>query len=202
MLMRLGLTVASDTGWSLAHAPNMVPLHVGGPTLRQNLVETAFLLAGVALFAAAFRVRRIRLAGHPVASSAIATLAAAALVLAFVVPSRLAVRIAATRPSTEATIAIVSPVPAQVFRGQDAKVPVRIRVIGARVVDQTSTQLSPHRGHIHLYLDGALVAMIYRTSTIIYSPPGHHRLKAEFVASDHGPFNPPVTTSVQFQVLP
>ena len=32
--------------------------------------------------------------------------------------------------------------------------------------------------------------------------PGRHTLRAEFVASDHGPFRPPVLTEVTFEVQP
>jgi len=58
---------------------------------------------------------------------------------------------------------------------------VRLRVTGARIVTQTSAQLSPGKGHIHLYLDGELAAMAYTTVTTIDGIPGRHLLKAEFV---------------------
>jgi hypothetical protein len=44
--------------------------------------------------------------------------------------------------------------------------------------------------------------MQYTASTTIEGDPGTHELKAEFVAVDHGPFNPPVTASVRFRVVP
>jgi hypothetical protein len=106
------------------------------------------------------------------------------------------------RPSTSATITILSPQPGQVLRGDPATIQVRLRVTGARIVAQTSTHLSPDKGHIHLYLDGMLVTMAYATSTTIEASPDIHRLRAEFVAVDHGPFSPPVTASVTFRVTP
>ena len=177
--------------------------HAGGHTFGQNSVETLLLLASAGLAVAAVRVRGVRVFGRPgPASWAVGMLAVAALVLAFVVPSRLGTKIASVRPSTSAEITIISPRPHQVLRGNPAAIRVRLRLTGARIVAQTATHLSPDKGHIHLYLDGMLAAMAYATSTTIYASPGRHRLEAQFVAVDHGPFRPPVTASVTFRVVP
>ncbi len=175
----------------------------GGHTLGQNGVETLLLLASLGLAWTAFRVRDVRIFGHRgPASRAVGILAVAALVLAFVVPSMLGIKIASVRPSTNAKIIILSPLPGQVPRGNPATVRVRLRVEGARIVTQTSTHLTPDTGHIHLYLDGVLLTMAYAASTTIYPYPGSHRLQVQFVAVDHGPFRPPVTASVAFRVIP
>jgi hypothetical protein len=177
--------------------------HAGGHTVGQNSVETLLLLAAAGLAWAAVRVRGVRIFGRPgLASWAVGMLAVTALVLAFVVPARLGIKIASARPSTDAEITILSPRPHQVLRGNPAAILVRLRVTGARIVAQTSTHLSPDKGHIHLYLDGMLAAMAYATSTTIYASPGRHRLQAQFVAVDHGPFSPPATASVTFRVIP
>jgi hypothetical protein len=177
--------------------------HAGGHTLGQNIIETLLLLASAGLALAAVGVRNMRVFGRAgPASWAVGMLAVAALVLAFVVPSMLGIKIASVRPSTHAKITILSPRPHQVLRGDPATVRVRLRVTGARVVTQTSTHLSPDKGHIHLYLDGMLVTMAYATSTTIEASPDIHRLRADFVAVDHGPFSPPVTASVTFRVTP
>lgn len=47
-----------------------------------------------------------------------------------------------------------------------------------------------------------VVTMAYATSTTIEASPDIHRLRAEFVAVDHGPFSPPVIASVTFRVTP
>jgi hypothetical protein len=177
--------------------------HAGGHTVGQNSVETLLLLAAAGLAWAAIRVRGVRIFGRPgLASWAVGMLAVTALVLAFVVPARLGIKIVSARPSTDAKITILSPRPHQLLRGNPAAIPVRLRVTGAPIVAQTSTHLSPDKGHIHLYLDGMLAAMAYATSTTIYASPGRHRLQAQFVAVDHGPFSPPVTASVTFRVIP
>jgi hypothetical protein len=184
------------------HLSSGVLAHGSGHTLAQNGVETLLLLASLGLAWAAFRVRDVRIFGRPgPASWAVGMLAVAALVLAFVVPSMLGIKIASVRPSTNAKITILSPKPQQVLRGNPATVQVRLRVEGARIVTQTSTHLAPDKGHIHLYLDGLLVTMAYATSTTIYPYPGSHRLEAQFVAVDHGPFSPPVTAWVSFRVI-
>ena len=64
----------------------------------------------------------------------------------------------------------------------------------------TSRHLVPDEGHVHLYVDGALVSMAYTLQRTVSVLPGHHDLQAEFVAVDHGPFDPRVLDSVSFQV--
>ncbi len=177
--------------------------HAGGHTLGQNIIETVLLLASAGLALAAVGVRNVRIFGRAGSASwALGILAVAALVLAFVVPSMLGIKIASVRPSTYAKITILSPRPHQVLRGDPATIRVRLRLTGARIVAQTSTHLSPDKGHIHLYLDGMLVTMAYATSTTIDASPDIHSLRAQFVAVDHAPFSPPVTASVTFRVIP
>ena len=72
---------------------------------------------------------------------------------------------------------------------------------GGTVVPTTSLRLVPNEGHIHLYLDGSIVAMTGLQTSLSVSP-GTHTLRAEFVASDHGPFRPPVLVEVTFAVQP
>ena len=54
---------------------------------------------------------------------------------------------------------------------------------------------------MHLYLDNTLVYMQYSLQQDLPVPPGTHVLRAEFVASDHVPFDPRVwSQSVVFTV--
>lgn len=105
------------------------------------------------------------------------------------------------RPSTTAKISILAPRPGTVLHGRPAVVAVRISVQGGKIVPLTSSHLVPNEGHVHLYLDGALVSMFAGSSTTIRAPPGEHTLQAEFVAVDHGPFDPRVRTTVTFDVV-
>ena len=104
------------------------------------------------------------------------------------------------RPTTNAQLHILSPLAGQVFRGDPADVPVRLQLIGARIVTFTSTRLVSNEGHIHLYLDGSLVSMTSGLEAHVTASPGQHELRAEFVAVDHGPFQPRVQAEVTFSV--
>jgi len=100
------------------------------------------------------------------------------------------------RPKSTAAVAITAPVPgAEVPAGM---VHVRIRLTGGVIIPQTSTQLSPDKGHIHVILDGKVVSMAYGVEQDVEVSAGLHLLQAEFVATDHFPFNPRVISAVTF----
>jgi hypothetical protein len=102
------------------------------------------------------------------------------------------------RPRSTATLRFVSPVPGAVVTGRTFH--VRLVLTGAKIVPETSTHLTPDRGHIHLILDGRVVSMAYGEEQDVAVTPGDHLLQAEFVATDHFPFNPRVVTSATFTV--
>ena len=135
---------------------------------------------------------------RPVAWGLLAV-APVALVASVLVPSRLWPPPAAVRPRSTATIGFVMPTKGQVVTGD--QLDVRLRLEGGRIVASSSRTLTPDTGHVHLFLDGAIVSMTYGvTQKIPVSDlaPGPHRLQAEFVAADHAPFQPRVTTSIVF----
>ena len=99
---------------------------------------------------------------------------------------------AAARPASPAVVTIVSPTSGADLAGPT--VHVIVSVAGARVVQQTSTNLRPDEGHVHLYVDNTLVYMQYTLQQDLQVPPGTHVLRAEFVASDHAPFSPRVVS--------
>jgi len=105
---------------------------------------------------------------------------------------------AGARPRSTATVAIVSPIPGEEITGRTLH--VRIRLTGGVIVPQTSTQLSPDKGHVHLSLDGKVVSMSYGVTQDVPVTPGAHILTAEFVATDHFPFNPRVLSTITFTV--
>ena len=105
------------------------------------------------------------------------------------------------RPSSTAALSIVSPRDGQSFSTSD--VPIRVSLKHARVVPATSTNLRPDEGHLHVILDDRLVTMTAGLSEKIRGVrPGDHLLRVEFVANDHGPFNPRVIDQVAFSVKP
>jgi hypothetical protein len=97
------------------------------------------------------------------------------------------------RPSSPATVAIVAPENGSSVSGETTR--VQLRLDGARIVPETTTELRPDEGHVHLYVDGSLVSMNYGLEQDIPVQPGTHVLKAEFVATDHAPFNPRIWSS-------
>ena len=105
-----------------------------------------------------------------------------------------------SRPTSTGQLAIVSPRPAQIFQGDPATVPVSLSLSDATIVPVTTIHVVPNQGHIHLYLDGSLVTMTGLEASLSVRT-GTHTLRAEFVASDHGPFRPPLTAEVTFEVL-
>jgi hypothetical protein len=109
---------------------------------------------------------------------------------------------AAVRPASTASLLIVKPSPGQPVRGTTLDVVMTLH--GGTIVDTASTTLTPDTGHIHLSLDGTLVSMTYglvQEISLQGLAAGPHTLTAEFVAADHGPFDPRVTTSVTFDLV-
>ena len=106
-----------------------------------------------------------------------------------------------SRPSSTAKLSIVSPKNGSVV--QAPTIHLKLSLEGARIVKQTSTDLSPDEGHVHVLLDGSLISMNYRLGDEIHNvEPGTHRIEVEFVATDHAPFDPRVTAVTSFQVKP
>jgi hypothetical protein len=128
-------------------------------------------------------------------------LCASAVVLAVVLPPIIQPAPSTVRPSTTARLQILSPRPGEVFHGRPASVGVRLRLTGGHIVAVSSQHLIPNTGHVHLYLDGGLISMTFGTTITIPVDPGAHHLRAQFVAVDHGPFSPPVETTVSFRVV-
>ena len=98
----------------------------------------------------------------------------------------------AGRPASPAVIHIVSPASGATIHG--ATMHVVIAVDGATITSVVTKNISPTLGHVHLYVDQALIYMQYGTSQDVPVHPGTFELQAEFVASDHAPFNPRVLT--------
>jgi len=106
----------------------------------------------------------------------------------------------AARPSSPALLSFVDPRRNEKEPGDDMTVRMNLR--NATLTPLTTTAITPDTGHIHLSLDGSLISMSGDTLQVIdlrNVSPGEHTLTADFVAADHLPFDPPVTTSVTFE---
>jgi hypothetical protein len=107
------------------------------------------------------------------------------------------------RPASTATLAIVQPPSGQLVPSKDPQLDVVMTLDGGHIVDTASTTLTSDTGHIHLSLDGTLVSMTYGLVQLVDIgglAPGEHTLEAEFVAADHGPFDPRVTARATFTI--
>jgi hypothetical protein len=103
------------------------------------------------------------------------------------------------RPTSTATLRFTAPRDG-LTTSQD-ELTVGLDLEGATITAVTSTSVTPDTGHVHLSLDGSLVSMSGGALQVIdlrNVAPGAHTLTAEFVASDHLPFNPPVIAQVTF----
>ena len=105
---------------------------------------------------------------------------------------------ATQRPRSTATLRFLSPVAGAIITGRTLQ--VRLQLTGGKIIPQTSLDLTPDRGHVHLILDGRVVSMAYGLDQNVVVTSGDHLLQAEFVATDHFPFNPRVVTSATFTV--
>ena len=98
----------------------------------------------------------------------------------------------AVRPSSPAVVTIVEPAAGQTV---SSTVHVVLSLTGAKIVNQTSTNIRPDEGHVHLFVDNVLKSMNYGLEQDLELSPGTYVLSAEFVAADHAPFNPRVVSA-------
>jgi hypothetical protein len=111
---------------------------------------------------------------------------------------------AAERPASSAKLAIVEPQSGGVVDGETAR--VRLELTGAKITKAVTTNLRPDEGHMHIRLDGRTITVLGGLDENLAELSGRplaagpHLLDAEFVASDHGPFDPRVVASVPFRV--
>jgi Family of unknown function (DUF6130) len=105
-----------------------------------------------------------------------------------------------TRLTSTGHITIVSPTPNEVIHG--SVLHVKVTLTGARIVSQTTQNVTPDTGHIHVSIDGQ-VKTFY--SGVEYDAtgltPGIHVLSVEFVMANHAPFNPRVIERQTFRVV-
>ena len=106
------------------------------------------------------------------------------------------------RPATPVKITLLSPTSGEVVHG--TTLVVRVSITGGVVTSATTSDITPTKGHVHLYLNNQLIYMQYTLSQPITVKPGlEYTMYAEFVAQDHFPFDPrDVTPTIFFTVAP
>ena len=104
------------------------------------------------------------------------------------------------RPITSATLQIVAPAPNAVT-GHSVELELRLTRAELVPATQVGGKIRPDRGHVHVSVDGVLVAMPAALEQPIPDlASGLHTIQAEFVAADHLPFANRVVAAVTFRV--
>lgn len=130
----------------------------------------------------------------------------AAAILALVMvgcTSQLAATPTPSRPASTAQLVLVQPQANAVVTATSMH--VQFQLTGARIVVQTTRDITPDTGHVHLSIDGKLISMNYQLEQDVSLQgfvPGPHLLQGEFVAADHAPFNPRVIVKAIFDYQP
>jgi hypothetical protein len=109
---------------------------------------------------------------------------------------------ASERPTSTATLTIIQPTDG--LRVSGPLLDVVTELSGARIVDDSATEVAPDTGHVHVFIDDQLMSMSYAPEQQIPIDslgPGPHVLRVEFVAADHAAFDPPVEEQVTFVKL-
>jgi hypothetical protein len=102
-----------------------------------------------------------------------------------------------TRPHSTAKLKVIEPKPGAVER--PGRIEVKLDLIGGRITKVVTTRIKPDVGHIHLRLDGETITLLGSLDQkVSVKKKGPHLLEAEFVAADHGPFDPRILSAVNF----
>jgi hypothetical protein len=106
------------------------------------------------------------------------------------------------RPSTPVKITLLAPTSGEVVHG--TSVLVKVSIEGGTITTVTTSDITPTKGHVHLYLNNQLIYMSYTLQQPVPVKPGlEYSMYAEFVAQDHYPFSPrDVTPTIFFTVAP
>lgn len=174
--------------------------HAGG-SWDEGLTTLLLIAAGILGWIGISRLRGREFLRVPrPAAWLLVVLAVASVAGAVALPGLVKPKIASLRPTTKAVVKIVEPQAGETFTGDPAIVPIRIDLEGASLASASSTSVTPDQGHIHVSLDGLLISMTQQEEGMIDVAPGRHTIVVDFVAGDHGPFNPPVLDRVSFLV--
>jgi hypothetical protein len=174
----------------------MIPLAhgAGGGFDELALLAAVFLLIfGIVRLAEKQAAKRRRLMGIPMI---VLALGLGSLPVVFRLGAQ---QMAKVRIASSAQVTIVSPQQGASVTGSFLNIVVQLR--GGRIVPLASTNLKPDRGHLHISLDGRLYSMtegLRQRIDLAGLKPGEHLLFVEFVATDHGPFAPRVTSVSTF----
>jgi hypothetical protein len=100
--------------------------------------------------------------------------------------------------TSDVTVAIASPADGDVVPANEDLM-IEVEIVNGKLVSG-STSTDPNEGHIHIYVDGQVVAMPTSESDTVVPgtnlPPGEHEVIVEFTQANHASFAPPVQTAL------
>ena len=91
------------------------------------------------------------------------------------------------------SVVITSPKPGDVVAAEEP-VPIEVALNGGSLATSASAR---DGGHLHVFVDGEVVAMPNSLQPTVELAPGKHRLKVEYVAQDHTRLDPPVEDEIE-----
>lgn len=164
--------------------------------------EVGILLGIVLIFVGIARARDGQLAGLRRWGAAAGLVVAGVAAVAFPVHQLLTgPRMADVRIASTATLAIASPAAGSLIT--DPMLEFGVRLERATLSRDTTTDLRPDAGHLHVTIDGVLkdrwIDLVDRIDVSDLDP-GEHLLEVEFAATDHGPFAPPIRALAPFRI--
>jgi hypothetical protein len=70
-----------------------------------------------------------------------------------------------------------------------------MEIVGGELTSDATSD-DPTMGHVHIFIDGSLIAMPATTTQKFRLEPGEHTLKVEFTTADHRSFEPRIMDEV------
>jgi hypothetical protein len=100
-----------------------------------------------------------------------------------------------TVPAPDVTVEIQQPSDGDVMpAGRTFSLDVQIE--GGELTDDTQSS-DPTRGHLHVFVDGELIAMPATPTPEVQLEPGEHDVAVEFAAADHRSFSPKIIDEIE-----
>ena len=99
-----------------------------------------------------------------------------------------------TVPAPDVTVRIGEPAEGATVPA-DRTVSLDVQIDGGELTNDTQSS-DPTRGHLHIFIDGELIAMPATSTPEIQLEPGEHDIAVEFTGADHRSFAPKIIDEV------
>jgi hypothetical protein len=159
----------------------------GGPDVELIVFGAALLVLGIVFF--------VQKSAKPVVSLVLVLASFALVAGAFTLDTGDATEASGPGVTSEAEVVIVEPSDGEVVEA-GAPLQLEVEVEGGTLVEGVTSD-DPTEGHLHIFVDGALVDMPSSASSMIELEPGTHELTVEFTQADHRSFEPRVLATIE-----